>query len=185
MAIVRGQPVNTTQNDRFRDEAERMRRDFDRLFATPDPPPPAETGDFVGVLVGGRPFALRVAELARIEACRKIVPLPGGRPPFLGLTSLRGRLVPVFDLETVLGLPPTVVVRRWVAVCENEAPLGFVFGELDGYLRVPQSDVLGVRPELSGPQAHQAVREAGGVRPVIHLPSLRARLSSHTETRKP
>jgi len=176
--------VSATPDDRFREEAERMRREFDRLFAAPDPPPTAETVDFVAIRIGGRPFALRVAELDRIEACRKVVPLPGGQSPFLGLASLRGRLVPVFDLESVLGLPPAATVHRWAAVCGNEAPLGFVFGELDGYLRVTQSDVLGVRPEPTGPPAHQAVREATGLRPVIPLPSLMARLSSHTGPRK-
>ncbi|VTR92559.1 chemotaxis protein : Putative chemotaxis signal transduction protein CheW OS=Actinoplanes friuliensis DSM 7358 GN=AFR_25675 PE=4 SV=1: CheW [Gemmata massiliana] len=170
----------------LRDDVEQMRRSFDQVFAAPDPPPAGERDDFVAVRVGGRPFALRVAELVRIEAGRKIVALPGGDPWLLGLAACQGKLIPVYSLELALG-DRTTGENTWLGICGREDPLGLAFGALEGYFRVPRADVYG--PGEAGSQqndAHRSVSIGGALRTVVHLPSvlaaIRERVTAHTST---
>ncbi|HEX4612060.1 MAG TPA: chemotaxis protein CheW [Urbifossiella sp.] len=160
----------TDDDGRVRGDAAEMRRAFDRLFAAPDPPAAGETEDFVAVRVGGRPFALRVVELARVEVRRKVTTLPGAAPGLLGLVSVRGQIVPAFSLELALGLPATPAAKPWLAVAAGEPPFGLAFDALDGYLRVPRADVLGG----DGPGAPAVVRAAGELRPVVSMAAVLA-----------
>lgn len=148
-----------------------MRHAFDQIFAAPDPPAAEECEDFVAVRIAGQPFAFRVRELAHIESHRKVVAVPSGRAGLLGLAGIRGKLVPVFSPEVVLGAPPTPAPRQWIAVCRHEAPFGLAFDSLEGYFRVPRSSIIAA---ADGNQAsvQQVVRDSSGMWPVIHLPSI-------------
>ena len=156
----------------LRTDAAEMRRAFDQTFAAPEPPPAGASDDFLAVRVGGHPLALRVLELARVETRRKVVALPGSDPWLLGLVTALGKVVPVYSLELVLGLPATPAAKPWLAVCGREAQFGLAFDALEGYFRVPRADVLGA----TDPQAYarQAVRAAGTLWPVVALPAVAA-----------
>ncbi|MBN9519073.1 chemotaxis protein CheW [bacterium] len=158
-----------------------MRRAFDQTFAAPEPPPAGESDDFLAVRVGGRPFAVPVLDLARVESRRKVVALPGSHPWLLGLASTQGHVVPVFSLELVLGLPATPVAKPWLVVCGRDEPFGLAFEALEGYTRVPRAAVLGA----AEPDAPRAVHAAGGLRPVVSLSAVAAAVRSVVSGRKP
>lgn len=163
--------MSTAENTPPRKDVATMRREFDQFFVAPDPLAAAATDDFVAVRVGGQPFALRVSELAWVETRRKIVALPGSRSELLGLVSTRGKFVPVFSLELMLGLPATLGAKSWVAICAGEQQFGLAFEALEGYFRVPRADVLGARG-ANEDRKEQAVRVAGEVRPVVSVASI-------------
>ncbi len=67
--------------------------------------------------VAGERFAVPAGAVARVAPMPALSPLPGARPPFLGVTSLSDAIVPVIDLGAVLGLARSdrgeaVVVRH-------------------------------------------------------------------------
>jgi chemotaxis signal transduction protein len=67
--------------------------------------------------VAGERLALPAGAVARVAPMPALSPLPGARPPFLGVTSLSDAIVPVIDLGAVLGLARSgrgeaVVVRH-------------------------------------------------------------------------
>ena len=164
---------------------EEMRRAFDDVFAAPAYAPTADVDDFLTIRVGGRPFVLRVVELVRIEIGCKIVALPADNLWLLGLASIQGKLIPVYDLELALGFGRAPGEKNWIAICGREEPLGLAFDTFEGYFRVPRTEIFGVGPsEHAQKHQQQAVRDAGEVRPVVHLPSIlaaiRARVSSHS-----
>jgi chemotaxis signal transduction protein len=54
--------------------------------------------------VGGALFALPAKDVTRIAPLPRLAPLPGLVSPFLGVTSVSDRIVPVIDLGAALGL---------------------------------------------------------------------------------
>lgn len=171
-------------NVRYISDAVELRQAFDQVFAAPDVVRTADLDDFLGIRVGGKPFALRVTELSRIEAVGKIIPLPGGNPWLLGLTNSQGKLVPVFSLELALGFERTVGECGWIAICDREEPLGLVFDSVEGYSRIARTDIVSsANGESSGKHDQQTIRSGGDLRSVIHLPhileSIRERILVH------
>lgn len=151
-----------------------LRQSFDRSFAEPLAEDGAEaTLDLLAIRVGRDPYALRLGEVAALEADRTITPVPSEHPELLGIAGVRGGVVAVFDLGALLGAPRSEGLR-WLVLAKG-APLAFAFSAFDGQ--------LAVRPEaLARADASRAgrVREVvqGGElsRPLVDLPALIAAL---------
>ena len=78
-----------------------------RLLARPLEEPDAGIGDELVVLeAGGERYALDLRSVERIHPVDAVTPLPGLRPPWAGLVSLRGALLPALDLAAYLGRGP-------------------------------------------------------------------------------
>jgi purine-binding chemotaxis protein CheW len=148
-----------------------LRAAFDEAFAAPEAVRGDRGLDLLEVQVAGRPHALRVAELAGLFADRRIVRLPSPLPEFLGLTGLRGVVVPVYCLAALLGHPPAETPPRWLALGAAGPPLGLAFDALVGYHRVPRDAVVSAS-DPAGPYAGEAVRLADAVAPLLGLRSI-------------
>lgn len=103
----------------------------------------------------------------------RIVPVPGPLPELLGITTIKGGLVPAFSLGALLGYPRAANVPPWFLLCggdQDRAALG-----VDGferYTRVPRSNVS-VAEDLGGRQhVREFVRTEAGVRGVLDIRSL-------------
>jgi chemotaxis signal transduction protein len=118
-----------------------LRQAFDQVFAVPQPPL-TELESLLIVWVDGESFALRIGELAGLEARRKIVPLPLDIPAFLGLVGIKGRLVPVYSLASLLGYASADAnEERWLAVCGAGDQVGLAFAGLKGTVRVTRAEL--------------------------------------------
>lgn len=81
-----------------------VRRAFDASFAAPEASyDEDEHRNVLAVRAGDGSFAVRLEALAGVEACRKIVHLPGALPGMLGVAGIRGRLLAVYHLGALLG----------------------------------------------------------------------------------
>lgn len=118
----------------------RMRREFDASFASPQAVRTADEERLVILRAGAIEVACRIAQIMRFEADRKIVPLSGGAPGLLGLAGIRGKLVPVYGLATLLG-QSLAESPRWLALCGAEAPVALAFDRLERFVAAPASDV--------------------------------------------
>lgn len=86
-----------------RQEAEVLRRRASQLARAAAPVP----DDLLEVLqfgAAGQPCALELAWLREVRPLSTIAPLPFARPGVLGVTHLRGRMLPVLALAHLLGL---------------------------------------------------------------------------------
>jgi chemotaxis signal transduction protein len=162
------------------EKARRMREEFDGSFALPARDGATESADLLAIGVHGDGFALRVLDIAGIAAGKKILPLPGAPAALLGLSGIRGALVPVWDLATLLGYGVGGVTRReprWLVLGPGEAPWALAFEEFEGYFRVPRSDLLRVaegvsaEPAASG-FAQETCSVGGAMRKVIGMGKL-------------
>jgi chemotaxis signal transduction protein len=141
MRETRGSLENETDHS---DLALRLREEFDRAFSLPAREHAVENADLLAIGLNGDGYALRVPEITGIAAGRKILPLPGAPAGLLGLSGIRGALVPVWDLAALLGYGTAGVTRRelrWLVLGPGEAPWALAFEEFQGYLRIPRSDL--------------------------------------------
>ncbi|MEZ4408096.1 MAG: chemotaxis protein CheW [Polyangiales bacterium] len=61
---------------------------------------------YVVFRVGEAEYALSAREVARLEPCEGVTPVPGGPKHLAGVAQVRGRFIPVIDLRVRFGLDP-------------------------------------------------------------------------------
>ncbi len=79
----------------------------------------------LGLVVGGRSYALPLADLAEVTPLGVVTPVPGMPRHLLGVTNLRGEIRPVLNLHALLTLPE-----------RGDAAPGYIV-----YLRSPEREV--------------------------------------------
>lgn len=77
---------------------------------------PVPTRPHVGLRTGSRWFAIAATEVAEVVAVPVVTRVPAAPPHVLGLAMLRGRLVPVIDLELVVTGRATPRLERGRAI---------------------------------------------------------------------
>jgi len=87
-----------------RDTARRLRAEFDGSFASAPVQTQQAAHEFVLVQCGGRACGLQVQDLRGLERVGSIVAVPSSAAALVGLATLRGTVVPVFSIATLLGL---------------------------------------------------------------------------------
>lgn len=160
----------TAPRSRMAERAVALQRDFDESFALPARGLAADRIELLAIQLGDDPHAIRLEEIVGLFADRRITPVPGPVPELCGLASLRGALVPVYDLRLLLGYtsggPP-----RWLVLAAS-APVGLAFDQLDRHAMAAPEDIV-AEPAGAGGAARQVVRLQGGTgATLLHLPSL-------------
>jgi len=108
-----------------------LRSDFDRGFAVA--PRSSEAHEFViQIRVAGEVFAIRTCDIAGLVRSRKIVPVPSRTKELLGVTALRGTLIPVYDLAALLGIPPGTGGLSWLVLAPGDTPIALAFDRFEG-----------------------------------------------------
>ncbi|HEX5741407.1 MAG TPA: chemotaxis protein CheW [Pilimelia sp.] len=158
-----------------------LREAFDHSFAAA-PRPATEAGDhMLAVRVGSRPYVLRLTETAGVFAGLPLTPLPGPLPALCGVTTVRGTVVPVYDLGALLGDPPAAAPPRWLALVAGAPPLAVAFAQLDGHLKVPADALVGHPAGGAADGCLSAlVRLPDQARGVVDLPTVRTRIHAMT-----
>lgn len=151
-----------------------LRQSFDRAFTEPlAESDEAANIDLLAIRIGRDPFALRLTEIAALEADRTITPVPSDHPELLGIAGVRGGVVAVFDLGALLGAPRPEGLR-WLVLAKG-APLAFAFSAFDGQLVVRPEALATAEPNRAG--RVREVAQGGGLSlPVIELAALIATL---------
>jgi len=165
-------------------KAAELRQAFDRSFACPPPEAPPEVEDLLTIRVAGDPYAISLRDIAGMVAGRKVVPVPAVTVDLLGLAGIRGGVVPVFALASILGYGPDPGSPRWMILCGAEEPIALAFSDFEGCLRLPKSS-LHAHGSLRAtcPYVHQVASTEAGARAVISIPlvvaTIRKRLGHH------
>jgi chemotaxis signal transduction protein len=149
-----------------------LREAFDLSFASP---PPVRDGveDILTIRVAGEPYAVRLCEISGLVTGRNVVRVPSPTPGLLGLTGLRGSLVPVFGLASILGCGQTPGAPRWMILCGIEETIALAFADFESYLRPPKSSFHeDLNPVNARGYVRQAVSIQGVVRAVIAVPAI-------------
>lgn len=161
--------------------AAELRRAFDLSFAAPPTQASRELEDLLLVRIAGEPYAIRLRDVTGIIAKRAVVTVPAAAPGLLGLAGIRGNIVPVFGLASLLGYESATEAPPWFVLCGGEEPVALAFSELDGYVRLARA-ALHTDEGRSATHKYVSViaTTVSGARPVIAVPlvveTIRSRL---------
>lgn len=121
-----------------------------RIGVEPRAAPPEETLHLITFFLDREEFGIpitRAREILRVDAITRV---PGAPPHIRGVTSVRGRIVPVVDLRTRLTLSPAEVTprSRILLVDAEERVLGLLVDAVARILKAPVSAVAAPPEEL-------------------------------------
>lgn len=121
------------------------------------PPPPAteeeapsegeESGEtvveYLAFRLGSEEYAVKVEDVREIIRLQKITDVPRAPGYVRGIISLRGVIIPVFDIKKRLGFEETGHTRatRIVVVAEEGMPQGIIVDKVTGVVRFPVKTV--------------------------------------------
>ncbi len=94
------------------DEVQAVFRERARALAAPMPHygeiggAHVEATETVTVRIGGQSFAVETSAVREAVVMPRVTPLPGLPPTLRGLANVRSRIVPAFDIRSLLNLPP-------------------------------------------------------------------------------
>ncbi len=166
--------------------ANKLRREFDRTFASPPVPTSEEWEDLLLVRIAGDPYAIRMRDIMGILAKRTIIPVPAEAPGLLGLVGIRGEIVPVFGLSSWLGYGVDADSAVWMIVCGTDEPIGFGFSEFEGHKRLEKSAIhLYDKSQSPRQYIHEMAAIEAGVRPVIAVSLVVASIRSRRAPQRP
>lgn len=161
-----------------------MRRQFDAAFTVPPPGPGVRQLEVLTVRIATDLCAIRLEEISGLVAGPVVTPVPGQLPSSLGVTTVRGVTVAVYDLAMITGRGETACAR-WMVLTAIDPGLGLVFDGFDGHLRVPDTDLTGDvgpcpddRPPLSAdsapasPGGPRLLTRDGSLVPILRIGSL-------------
>jgi purine-binding chemotaxis protein CheW len=137
---------------------------FDRGFAEAAAPPESPRLDLLRIRLGGEPYALVLSEIAALQVDVQVSAVPTPRPELLGVASVRGAIVPIYDLRLALGVAATGA-PRWIVMLAGTVA-GLAFDGFDGHARIAASELAG---GTSGNMIRGAVDLAGVRAAVVNL----------------
>ncbi len=106
----------------------------------------------LGFQVGGVRLVSAFGEISEVMTLPRVTAIPNVRKWLLGISSVRGRLLPIIDLHTYLSMTPTQPASEWrVLVVED--------GDLVAGLLVEQS--LGMQHFTEAPLEARATEQLG------------------------
>ena len=150
-----------------------LRRDFDNGFALPPRERNGEALDLLALRVGADSYAVRVAEIKGVSATRGASNVPSLDAELEGLVGIRGVLVPLFGLASLLGCTERGQASRWFLLVGEGEQLGLGFQALDGYLKCSTAALSPAtetgRPGVCVPEV---LSLGDRVLPVISIPRL-------------
>jgi chemotaxis signal transduction protein len=152
-------------------KAAELRQAFDLSFALPPPQALQEVEDLLTIRVAGDPYAIRLRDIAGIVAGRRVIPVPAVTLDLLGLTGIRGDVISVFGLASILGYGQAPGSPRWMILCGAEEPIALAFSDFEGYLRFPKSSLHADENLRTTRQyVNQVASTEAGARAVISIP---------------
>jgi purine-binding chemotaxis protein CheW len=121
----------------------------------------------VRVVAGGEHYALPVEAVLEIAELGQVTPVPGAPSGVLGVRNLRGQVIPVIDLASVLGLSGDADNER-IVVTED--------GDLRAALAVTSTDDVGAlgpaTEEVESPYLSGAILVEDALVGIVDVPAL-------------
>lgn len=150
--------------------AQEMREAFDHGFALPVQEGAQRQEDLLLIQLAQLPHAVRLDEIVGLQRTEGITALPGPLSMLLGISGHKGRILPVYDLSALLGLPPA---QRplWQLVTRSPAVL-LAVDDFERHLRCPPEAIAhhaAGRAATHPGHIHAHLHTEQGQRPIVSL----------------
>jgi purine-binding chemotaxis protein CheW len=125
----------------FISDAERQQTDAGEFVAVARPV--AQTLDVLAFVAGNEEYGIAIDFVQEIVKLPPITAVPRVHPTILGITSLRGTIVPVMDLRIILGVNRIPVQRssRLVVLRGDSQPLAVLVDQVSQVVRLDRAHV--------------------------------------------
>jgi purine-binding chemotaxis protein CheW len=104
----------------------------------------------VRIRAAGEDYALSVEDVIEVAELGHITPVPGAPSAVLGVRNLRGTVLPVVDLATVLGLPQAGPSERIVVAEQAGRRAALAVESVTGVEQLPSASEEVESPHLVG-----------------------------------
>lgn len=118
--------------------------------------------------LAGEHYGADIAVVQEVRELQKITPVPRTPAYILGVTNLRGGVIPVIDLRRRLGLPsspPTKATRIAVAETDSGGTIGMIVDAVTEVITIRHADIEAPSPVLT------TSVDAGYISGVARVPS--------------
>lgn len=160
-----------------------LREAFDASFASPPPGARADEVALLAIRVGDDAVAIRVHDTVGLLKAGSIVSVPSRRPDLLGITGVRGAVVPVYSLARLMGLTE-VGAPGWIALAGTVDRIGLAFAEFERHVRVtPRAIHATPAPHAAG-VASAVVELDGETRPLVDVAAIVREITTRTSDQK-
>lgn len=131
------------------------------------------------VRLGERRLGLPIGNVIAVEALGAVHPVPARDPACQGVTSTRGRLMPVLSLRRLIDAQPADELTAIVLELDGR----FCCLVVDEAEAIVEGDLLPVPPGEGLSWATAVVRRPEGLIPLLDIAALGERLTTSEETR--
>ncbi|HLA95722.1 MAG TPA: chemotaxis protein CheW [Pyrinomonadaceae bacterium] len=130
---------------------------------------PEKAGEkFVSFSLGNAMFAIRASSVAEVSHPLPLTPLPGSPKTLIGIAPLRGEIVAMIDLRTLVdehsqnaaSKPKTLILKA----NGNETPVAFLVDKIGEIITLPLENVRVIANGSGGFISGETSHEAGMVR---------------------
>jgi chemotaxis signal transduction protein len=149
-----------------------LRLEFDNTFAAPPPGPAEDRESLITLRVAGEALAVRTRHITGVAKRRRIMPVPSRVPGLLGITAIRGALLPVYDLAVLLGLPAAASEGSWLILTNPETPIGLIFDEFEGQIEIERACLYESESSRAREHLRLVARIGAAHRAVIDMPGI-------------
>jgi twitching motility protein PilI len=98
----------------------------------------------IGFMLAGQKFVASMGEIGEILQTPRVTKVPGVRNWMLGVSNIRGRLVPILDLAGLLDVPSKANwrTRRILVVGEGQQQYGLLVDAVLGMQQFPSHQII-------------------------------------------
>jgi purine-binding chemotaxis protein CheW len=93
------------------------------------------------VALGGETFAIDLRQVVEVFVPESISPVPGMSAALVGVTNLRGTIIPLADVRAVLGVSVSVLPKYAVVVRHGTQRVGILVEDIPGIRTIPSDDL--------------------------------------------
>lgn len=104
----------------------------------------------VRLRLGAETYAIDVEQVLEVAELDEVCPVPGSPAAVLGVRNLRGSVIPVLDLASLLGAALDRPPRRLIVAEREGNRTGLAVSEVSGVISLPDSLEPPATPHLSG-----------------------------------
>jgi purine-binding chemotaxis protein CheW len=97
--------------------------------------------ELLGFYVEGELFGLPLKEVLEVLRVVEPVPVPFSSPLIKGIINVRGELIPVLDLKSILNLRPTKKEERIIILESPRGKVGVLVDEVYGVIRLNEESL--------------------------------------------
>jgi chemotaxis signal transduction protein len=148
-----------------------LRSAFDRTFQVAYQRKTKDVEPMIAFRTAGAALAVSAKHITEVIKRGFILPVPSVVSELLGVAVVRGMLVPVFNLATLLELPPSGE-PQWFMLTNRETPVAFAFDGLEGRVEVERAHLYAEEASSRRKHIHQLAEVGSVVRAVIDVSSL-------------